>query len=88
MKSIRKITKYRIKDLKEVYRIERKYWSTGDVDVLPAISNASKKIDPMNTNIANDLAKITYFRGGTFQTLVDALKLFGYEPEEEETANE
>ena len=77
------ITKYKIKDLKELYRLERKYWSTGDVDVLPATSIASKKIDPRNFGFASDLAKITYYRGGTFQTLVDALKVFGYEPEEE-----
>lgn len=75
---------YKFDDLRELYRIDNKYWKTGDVDILPKRNEIAMQIDKKFWNCITSLTSFTTRKHLPFNRLVDALKIFGYEPETED----
>lgn len=74
---------YSEKDLKDLYRIDNKYWKTGDVDFLPARFDLGKKIDEKFWTEICGIVSIATRKHLSIDTVVDALSLLGYEMEKE-----
>ena len=75
--------KYKRKTVEDLYRVTGKYWNTGDVDYLDTIICLSKKIDDRLWSEIAFLAHLAVRKKAGVKTLIDALKLFGYEVEDE-----
>lgn len=76
--------KYRFDDLRELYRIDNKYWKTGDVDILEKRTAIAMMIDKKNWDLITSLTAFTTRQRLPFNKLVDAMRIMGYEPYEEE----
>lgn len=72
------------KTIEDLYRVTEKYWKTGDADYLDTIVNLSKKIDDRLWSEIDSLVDLAEKRHAGVKTFIDALKLFGYEVEEDE----
>ena len=75
---------YDMKNLRELYRVDNKYWKTGDTDLLEKRMALGEKIDPKYWDVINDITSIVTRKYLPVATLVEVLRLLGYEPEEEE----
>ena len=76
--------KYRWDDLRELYRVDNKYWKTGDVDILEKRFSIARSIDE---KYWDNIVNLTYFttrKRLPFNKLVDAMRIMGYEPYEVE----
>lgn len=75
--------KYRWDDLRELYRVDNKYWKTGDVDILEKRTALAMRIDKKYWDSIASLATFTTRQRLPFNKLVDAMRIMGYEPYEE-----
>lgn len=75
---------YKWDDLRELYRVDNKYWKTGDVDILDKRCALGKRIDDKFWSEILSLTALTTRRHLPFNVLVDALKLYGYVVEEQQ----
>lgn len=73
-----------IKLLRELYRVDNKYWKTGDADILPKLSNLAGKIDPNFWCEIESIATIVVRKHLSVDTFIKCLELLGYGIEEEE----
>ena len=73
------------KMVEDLYRVTGKYWNTSDTDYLDTIICLSQKIDDRLWCEIESLAGLAVRKKAGVKTLIDALKLFGYEVEDEST---
>ena len=71
--------KYKEKDLRELYRIDNKYWKTGDVDILPKRMEIAKSISFRFWDAVVTVVSIATRKHLPIQNVIDALKLLGFE---------
>ena len=71
------------KTVEDLYRVTGKYWNTSDTDYLDTVVNLSQRIDDRLWCEIEALADLAVRKHAGVNTLIDALKLFGYEVEDE-----
>ena len=76
--------KYKRKTIEDLYRVTGKYWKTSDADYLDTITHLSQKIDDRLWCEISSLADFAVHKHASINTLVEALRLFGYEGEKDE----
>lgn len=76
--------KYKEKDLRELYRIDNKYWKTGDVDILPKRTQIAESISERFYDAVVTVVSIATRKHLPIQNVIDALKLLGFEMDGEE----
>ena len=74
---------YRWDDLRELYRVDNKYWKTGDIDILDKRMALAKKIDEKLWDYVTSLTSLVTRRKKPFNVLVEAMKVLGYVAEEQ-----
>lgn len=74
--------RYKRKTLQDLYRVTGKYWNTGDTDYLDTVFKLSKDIDNTFWCEIEQIACLAVKKHKSIDTLIEALKLFGYEVEE------
>lgn len=77
--------------MKEVIRLTKKYYKTGDVDILPSLREAENELNQNDKvsydviKLIGDLAKFTQHSGvGTYDDIYKALAVFGIIVEDKE----
>lgn len=80
--------KYKEKDLRELYRIDNKYWKTGDVDILPKRNQIAMSISNRFWDKVAATVSIATRKHLPIQNVIDALKLLGFEMGESEENND
>lgn len=68
-----------IKLLRELYRVDNKYWKTGDVDILPKCIELAKAIDSKFWCEIKSIACIVTRKHFSVDTFAKCLELLGYE---------
>lgn len=68
-----------IKLLRELYRVDNKYWKTGDVDILPKRTELAEEIDSEFWSEISSIAKIVTQKRLSVDTFAKCLELLGYE---------
>lgn len=76
--------KYKEKDLRELYRIDNKYWKTGDVDILSQRMETAKSISGRFWDKVAGIVSIATRKHLPIQNVIDALKSLGFEMDEVE----
>lgn len=76
--------KYSEAAIRELYRIDNKYWKTGDVDILAARMNAAKRISERFYAEVGGIVSIATRTGKPLKTVIDALEVLGFEMEGED----
>lgn len=74
---------YKWDDLRELYRVDNKYWKTGDVDILDKRTALGKKIDGRYWDCITSLTEFVTRQKKPFHVLVEAMKVLGYVAEEQ-----
>lgn len=74
---------YKEKDLRELYRIDNKYWKTGDVDILDARMILAKKICEKRWDSINAIVSLATRENIPIKVVVEILALYGLEMEPE-----
>lgn len=74
--------KYKEKDLRELYRIDNKYWKTGDADILPKRMEIAKSISGHYWDKVAGIVSIATRKHLPIQNVIDALKPLGFEMDE------
>ena len=82
------INKYKRKTIEDLYRVTGKYWNTGDTDYLDAVTKLSKTIDNRMWLEIQSFADLTVHKHASIDALIEALRLFGYEVEEDKEKRE
>lgn len=72
-------TMYKEKDLRELYRVDDKYWRTGDVDILDKRVDLARRVDQRFWSEVSGITSIVTRKHLPISTLVDALKVLGFE---------
>lgn len=67
------------KIIEKLYRVTEKYWSTSDTDYLDTMVHLSQTIDDRLWCEIESLAALAVRKNAGVKTLIDALKVFGYE---------
>ena len=75
-----------MKTIRELYRVDAKYWKTGDVDILEKRSRLAHEIDGRFPSEISGLMRMVTQKHFPVQKFVDVIKLLGYEVEEEDNA--
>lgn len=73
-----------IKVIRELYRVDNKYWKTGDVDILPKRIELGRKVDERFWAEICGIAYIVTQKHYPVKKLVEVLEMLGYEIEKEE----
>ena len=73
-----------IKLVSELYRVDNKYWKTGNVDILPKRIDLAKEIDERFWPEIANLATIVTQKRLSVDTYAKCLELLGYEITDEE----
>ena len=81
-------TKYKLKDLMEAYRADIEFRFTGKERSLVAGKVAAERISIEYRSQIASLVSFANRTGRPIEAVIEALKLFGFEPEEQETDNE
>lgn len=68
-----------IKLLRELYRVENKYWKTGDTDILPKVNEYAEAIDSIFWCDISSIASIVTRKRLSVDTFAKCLELLGYE---------
>lgn len=68
-----------IKLLRELYRVDNKYWKTGDTDILPKRRKLAKAIDSKFWGEIGGIARIVTQKCLSVDTFAKCLELLGYE---------
>ena len=71
--------KYKEKDLRELYRVDNKYWKTGDADILPKRTEIAMSISSRFWDKVAGIVSIATRKHLPIQNVIDALKLLGFE---------
>ena len=71
------------KTLVDLYRVTNKYWNTGDSDYLDSVIKLAKDIDDRLWCEIEQLGSFAVRKHKSIDTLIEALKLFGYEVKDE-----
>ena len=69
--------------LRELYRVDNRYWKTGDVDILPKRRELAGLIDKTYYSEVAGIARIITQRRYPVAKLAEVLTLLGYEVEQE-----
>lgn len=77
---------YKEKDLRELYRIDDKYWKTGDVDILDARMILAKKIHKQRWDSICAIVSLATRENIPIKGVVEILALYGLEMETEKEA--
>ena len=72
----------KITTLKELYRVDNKYWKTGDTDILPKRHELAMEIDNRLWSDLCGVVAIATKHHRSVKELAEALKILGYEVEE------
>ena len=72
-----------IRLLRELYRVDNKYWKTGDTDILPKRTELAEAIDSRFWSEIAGLARIVTQKHFAVDTFAKCLELLGYEIVEE-----
>lgn len=75
---------YDLKTLRELYRVDNKYWKTGDTDILPKRLDLAKQVDKDFWSEISAITSIATRTHKSVQDLVNALSALGFEIEEVE----
>lgn len=73
-----------IKLLRDLYRVDNKYWKTGDTDILPKRMELAEAIDSEFWSEISSIARIVTQKRLSVDTFAKCLELLGYEIVEEE----
>ena len=73
---------YKYADLRELYRVDNKYWKTGDVDILAKRMSIAQDLDGKFWSELLSITALATRKHLPVAALVEVLKLFGYEPEQ------
>ena len=74
----------KMQTVRELYRVDAKYWKTGDVDILPLRSSLSDSLDKrFGYELINIMSVVTR-KHYPVQRFVDVCKLLGIELEEDD----
>ena len=76
--------RYKEKDLRELYRIDNKYWKTGDADILPKRTQIAMSISSRFWDAVATTVSIATRKHLPIQNVIDALRLLGFEMDEVE----
>ena len=74
---------YKLGDLRELYRVDNKYWKTGDVDILDKRAGLAREIDKRFWSEILSLTALATKKHLPLKVLVEVMKLYGYGPEQE-----
>lgn len=74
---------YKWDDLRELYRVDNKYWKTGDVDILDKRMALAEGIDERLWDCVASLTAFVTRQKKPFHVLVEAMKVLGYVAEEQ-----
>lgn len=77
------MNKYREKALRELYRIDNKYWRTGDTDLLDKRFAIAKMVSERYWDCIASITSVATRQHLPVQALADALMALGFEMEEE-----
>ena len=77
---------YKEKDLRELYRIDDKYWKTGNVDILDARMILAEKIHKERWDSIGDIVSLATRENIPVERVVEILALYGLEMEPEKEA--
>ena len=80
--------KYKRKTIEDLYRVTGKYWRTGDTDYLDTMTRLSQTIDDRQWCEIEELVDLAVHKHVSINMLIEALRLFGYEVEEEKRETE
>jgi len=83
-----RIKTYPMKSLRELYRVDNKYWKTGDTDILPKRSNLGREIDDKFGEQIADMVSIATRDHLSVQSVVEALAALGYVAMDDEDEEE
>lgn len=75
--------KYKRKDIEKMYSLIGKYWNTTDTDYLDLSMNIAHSIDKRLWCEIHSLVTFAVRKHKGVNVLIDALKLFGYEVEDD-----
>ena len=73
-----------IRLLRELYRVDNKYWKTGDIDILPKRTELAEAIDSRFWSEIAGIARILTQKRLSVDTFAKCLELLGYEIVEDE----
>ena len=73
---------YKLDDLRELYRVDNKYWKTGDIDILHKRMAVAQQIDERFWSEISSIVALITRKHMPFNKLVEALSVLGYEAEE------
>lgn len=68
-----------IKLLRDLYRVDNKYWKTGDTDILPKRMELAQAIDSEFWSEISSIARIVTQKRLSVDTFAKCLELLGYE---------
>ena len=66
---------YKLTTLRELYRVDNKYWKTGDVDILDKRLMLAQEIDSEYWSEIQAITALTTRKHKPFNALVEALRL-------------
>ena len=73
-----------IKTIRELYRVDNKYWKIGDIDILPKRRELGQKVDEEFYSEICGIARIVTQKHYPVKKLIEVLEMLGYEIEKEE----
>ena len=73
--------KYSEAAIRELYRIDNKYWKTGDTDILAARIEAAQRISERFYGEVSGIVSIATRTNKPLKTVIDALAVLGFEME-------
>lgn len=79
---------YKWDDLRKLYRVDNKYWKTGDIDILDKRMALAERIDEKLWDCVTSLTSFVTRRKKPFSVLVEAMKVLGYVAEEQMEGDE
>ena len=77
-----------IKLIRELYRLDNKYWKTGDADILPARFQVAQEMDERFYGELCGIMRMVTQQNYPVKRFVDIIRLLGYDIEEEPVHNE
>ena len=66
----------------ELYRLENKYWKTGDTDILPKCNQVAMEMDERSWSDIKSILRIVILKHYPIKKFAEALSLLGFDVEE------
>lgn len=76
--------KYKESDLRELCRVDRKYWETGNTDILDRRTNIAQRISNKYWSEVLGIVAFANKTGKPIDTVISVLALYGFEMEQED----